>query len=172
MSESPQQTGEGRAALRQKSAEIVVAALFLCAGAVVVYDSLRLGTKWADDGPEAGYFPFLVGMLICVSAVANLAGALLSRRAGDAVFVEVGQLKMVLAVLVPTAVYVAIIGWLGIYVASVLFIGFFMRWLGKYDWWKLAAVGIGNSVFFFLVFEVWFKIPLPKGPLEAFLGLN
>jgi putative tricarboxylic transport membrane protein len=172
MSESPQQAGEGRAALRQKSAEVIVAALFLLAGAVVVYDSLRLGTKWADDGPEAGYFPFLVGLLVCVSAVVNLAGALLARRSGDAAFVEVGQLRMVLAVLLPTAVYVALIGWLGIYVASVLFIGFFMRWLGKYDWWKLAAVGVGNSVFFFLVFEVWFKIPLPKGPLEAWLRLN
>jgi len=87
-------------------------------------------------------------------------------------FVEVGQLKLVLSVLVPTAVYVALIGGLGIYVASILFIGFFMRWLGDYAWWKLAAVSIGNSVFFFVIFEVWFKIPLPKGPVESWLGLG
>ena len=76
-----------------------------------------------------------------------------------------------LAVLVPTAIYVGLIGWLGIYVASALFIAFFMRWLGKYSWWKTAAVSIGNSVVFFLIFEVWFKIPLPKGPLENLLGI-
>ena len=163
---------EGRVAFRQKSAEIVVAALFLVAGGLVVYDSLRLGAKWAEDGPEAGYFPFIIGVIICISAAVNVAAVLTWARDTDKPFVEVGQLKMVLAVLVPTAIYVAVIGFLGIYVASVLFIGFFMRWLGKYEWWKLAAVSIGNSVFFFIIFEVWFKIPLPKGPLEALLRLN
>ena len=163
---------EGRSAFRQKSAEIVVAALFFLAGALVVYDSLRLGAKWAEDGPEAGYFPFIVGAIICISAAVNFAAMFTWARGTDKPFVEVGQLKMVLAVLVPTAIYVAVIGFLGIYVASILFIGFFMRWLGKYEWWKLAAVSIGNSVFFFIIFEVWFKIPLPKGPLEALLRLN
>ncbi len=163
---------EGRAAFRQKSAEIVVAALFLLAGAITVYDSLRLGAKWAEDGPQAGYFPFIVGVLICIASVVNFAAVCAWARGMDKAFVETDQLKMVLAVLVPTAVYVGLIGWLGIYVASALFVAFFMRWLGKYGWWKLAAVSIGNSVFFFLIFEVWFKIPLPKGPLEALLRIN
>ena len=163
---------EGRAAFRQKSAEIVVAVLFLLAGATTVYDSLRLGAKWAEDGPQAGYFPFIVGVLICVASAVNFAAVFAWARGVDKPFVEVGQLKMVLAVLVPTAVYVGVIGWLGIYVASAVFVAFFMRWLGKYAWWTLAAVSVGNSVFFFLIFEVWFKIPLPKGPLEALLRLN
>ena len=141
-------------------------------GALVVYDSLRLGAKWADDGPEAGYFPFIIGVIICIASAINFAAVFAWARDTDRTFVEVGQLKMVLAVLVPTSIYVALIGPLGIYVASILFIGFFMRWLGKYEWWKLAAVSIGNSVFFFIIFEVWFKIPLPKGPLEALLRLN
>ena len=163
---------EGRAAFRQKGAEIVVAALFFLAGAIVVYDSLRLGAKWAEDGPEAGYFPFIVGLLICIAAIINLVAVFAWARNTDQTFVEVGQLKLVLSVLLPTAVYVGLIGWLGIYVASVVFIAFFMRWLGKYGWWTLAMVSIGNSVFFFVIFEIWFKIPLPKGPLEAVLGLN
>ena len=163
---------EGRAALRQKSGEIFVAALFFAAGAIVVYDSMRLGARWADDGPQAGYFPFYIGLAICVSALVNLVASLVVAAEKDTTFVEVGQLKLVLAVLVPTAIYVGAIGWLGIYVSSIIFIGFFMRWLGAYAWWKVAAVGTGNSVFFFVIFEIWFKIPLPKGPLEAWLGLN
>ena len=174
--ESPQVTAQvpssGRAAFGQKSAEIVVAGLFFLAGAVVVYDSLRLGAKWAEDGPQAGYFPFYIGLILCVSALINLAAALAAKGEGGKAFVEVGQLKLVLSVLVPTAIYVGLIGWLGIYVASILFIGFFMRWLGGYAWWQLAAVSTGNSVFFFVIFEVWFKIPLPKGPLETLLRLN
>jgi hypothetical protein len=61
---------------------------------------------------------------------------------------------------------------LGLYVASTLFIVFFMRRLGRYPWAAAAAVGIGVSAVFFVLFEVWFKLPLPKGPLEAWLGLN
>src|SRR6188472_3479033 len=93
---------EGRAAFRQKSAEIVVAALFLVVGALVVYDSLRLGAKWADDGPEAGYFPFIIGVIICIASAINFAAVFAWARDTDRTFVEVGQLKMVLAVLVPT----------------------------------------------------------------------
>ena len=160
------------AGIRQKSAEIAVAALFFALGAIVVFDSARLGARWAEDGPQAGYFPFYVGLIVCLSAVVNLVLALLNRKDGDRIFVGAGQLKLVLAVLVPTAIYVALVGWIGIYAASALFIAFFMRWLGKYPWWKVAAVSIGNSVAFFLIFEVWFKVPLPKGPLETLLGLN
>ena len=162
----------GRAALSQKSAEIVVAALFFLIGAIVVWDSSRIGAKWAEDGPETGYFPFYIGLLICVSAIVNIFTSVAAAKESDGAFVQIDQLKLVLSVLVPSAIYVALIGWLGIYVSSILFIGFFMRWLGKYDWWKLAAVSVGNSVFFFVIFEIWFKIPLPKGPLEALLRLN
>jgi putative tricarboxylic transport membrane protein len=161
----------GRPAFSQKTAEIVVAAGFFLGGSIVVYDSLRLGAKWADDGPQAGYLPFYIGLILCISAVVNLVNALRLPAAQAKAFVHVGQLKLVLAVLIPTVIYVGLIKWLGLYVASALFVAFFMRWLGKYDWWKLAAVSIGNSVFFFLIFEVWFKIPLPKGPLETLLGL-
>jgi len=159
----------GRPAFGVKSAEIALAVFLLAFGAIVIYDSVRLGAKWLDDGPQPGYFPFYIGALIVVAAAINLVSA--ARIHADKTFVEVGQLKLVLAVLIPTAIYVAAIGWIGLYVASAVFVAFFMRWLGKYEWWKIAAVAIGNSVVFFLIFEVWFKIPLPKGPLETLLRI-
>ena len=162
----------GKPAFGVRAAEVAVATGFFALGAIVIFDSVRLGFGWQEDGPQAGYFPFYIGAILCVSALINLAAALAVARGKDGVFVEVGQLKLVLSVLVPTAVYVGLIGWIGIYVASALFVALFMRWLGKYTWWKVASVSIGNSVVFFLIFEVWFKIPLPKGPLEALLGLN
>jgi hypothetical protein len=161
----------GRGTWKQRSAEVVVAALFMLVGAIVILDSLRLGVRWGDDGPQSGYFPFYVGLLVCISAAINLVVAL-AKVGRDKVFVELGALKLVLTVLVPAVIYVALITWLGIYVASTLFVAFFMRWLGKYAWWKVLAVSIGNSVVFFLIFEIWFKVPLPKGPLETLLGLN
>ncbi len=161
-----------RAAIGKKSAEIIVAALFFAVGALVMYDSQRLGSTWGDDGPQPGYFPFYVALIICVSSVINIVRALMIRADKDSAFVMRGQLKLVLAVLIPTALYAAAITWIGIYVASILFIGYFMRWLGKYPWWKVVAVSIGTAVVLYLIFEVWFLVPLPKGPLESLLGLD
>jgi len=161
-----------KAAFHVRTAEIVTAVGFFVIGAIVIFDSLRLGMGWKEDGPQAGYFPFYIGAIVCISALVNFIAAIFAAMKKNPAFVEIGQLKLVLSVLVPTAAYVGLIGWIGIYVASALFVALFMRWLGKYVWWKVAAVSIGNSVVFFLIFEVWFLIPLPKGPLEASLGLN
>ncbi len=162
----------GKAAIKTRTMEIAIAVFFLLCSAIVIYDSARLGARWGEDGPQAGYFPFYIGIILCIASVINLLQALAAARREDSEFVEYAALKLVFSVLVPTAIYTALIGPLGLYVASTLFIAFFMRWLGKYPWWLVAAVSIGNSVVFFLVFETWFKIPLPKGPLEAALGLN
>jgi hypothetical protein len=172
MSDGPHGPGAGRPAFRQKSAEIAVAALFFIAGAIVIKDSVRLGFGWQEvHGPQPGYFPFYVGLIICIASLINLVRAVLVLRgARNKAFVQTDQLKMVLMVLVPTATYAAAVTWIGIYVASVAFIAFFMRWLGKYAWWKAAAVSIGAAAAFFLIFEVWFKVPLPKGPVEGWLG--
>lgn len=139
---------------------------------MVVYDSVRLGARWAEDGPQAGYFPFYVGVLVCLSALVNFVMALVNRKDAGREFVDLEKLKLVLAVLVPAVIYVGLISWIGIYVASVIFIAFFMRWLGKYAWWKVAVVSVGVMVAFFLIFEIWFLVPLPKGPVENLLGVG
>jgi len=166
-----QQSAE-RAAFRLRSAEIGIALLFLAFGALVIFDSVRQGARWVADGPQPGYFPFYLGVIICISSAVTLVRGLLMPAGRNKTFVQVGQLKLVLSVLVPSAVFVALVGWIGIYVSAVLFVALFMRWLGKYPWWKVAAVSLGQSIAFFLVFEVWFLVPLPKGPLERLLGLG
>jgi putative tricarboxylic transport membrane protein len=163
----------GRAAFRTKSAELAVAALFFAFGAVVVYDSVRLGFGWQEvHGPRPGYFPFYIGLLICIAALVNVVSALRMKPEKNKAFVQVGQLKLVLSVLIPTAIFAAAVTWIGIYTAAALFIAFFMRWLGKYPWWKVAVVSVLTVVVFYVVFEIWFKVPLPKGPVESLLGLN
>lgn len=160
----------GRPAATVRTLELVVTVLMAVAGAIVIYDSVRLGNKWADDGPQAGYFPFYIGLILVVSSAVTFFKAL---RAGSrATFVTTTQLKLVMSVLVPTAIYTAVIAWLGIYVASAVFIAWFMRVLGRYGVMRIVPVVLGVVVVFFLLFEVWFKVPLPKGPLEAALGLN
>ena len=170
------QESQDRAVGSHRTWEIVVAVAFFIFGSVVAWDSRRIGASWAPDGPQAGYFPFYIGVIICISAVAILLTALGSGARGDKPFVTRGQLKMVVTVMAPSIVYVFMIRnpvfSLGIYEASAIFIAMFMRFLGKYPWPKIAGVSIGVMVVFFLMFEVWFKVPLPKGPLEALLGFD
>jgi hypothetical protein len=148
-----------------------VAALFFIFGAIVITDSVRLGFGWQEvHGPRPGYFPFYIGLIICIASLVNIVLAL--RVAQNKTFVQVGQLKLVLTVLIPTAIYAALVIWIGIYASSFLFIGFFMRWLGKYPWWKVVAVSLATVVVFYVIFEIWFKVPLPKGPIESLLGIN
>lgn len=163
---------EDRPAASVKAVEVGVAVVILLFGALVAYDSYRIGARWGDDGPQAGYVPFYVGLLIIASAAVSFARALRGANFGAKAFVSRGQLKLILVVLVPTVVYVGVIAWLGIYLASMLYIGCFMLWLGRYSWAISLTVALGISIAFFLTFEVWFKVPLPKGPLEAALGLN
>lgn len=152
-----------RPGVSNRTAEIVVALILLGLGGLVVYDSVRLGFRWAADGPEAGYFPFYIGFFICASSVITLGQTLFRSKPSSKVFVEWEQLKLVLSVLVPAAFFVLGIQLIGLYVASVAYIAFFMVWLGKYGWIKSVLLAIAVSVVTFMMFEIWFKVPLFKG---------
>lgn len=172
MSESPPHADGDRAAASTRTLEIAVALILFLLGAIVVYDSYRLGSKWGSDGPQSGYFPFYIGLLICIASAVTLAGAVRDRALADAPFVYWDQFKRVLTVLIPAAIYVLLVKFLGMYVASAIYIAFFMIWLGHYPWSKGIAVGVVINAIFFALFEVWFKVPLFKGVLNplGFLG--
>ena len=161
-----------RPAATTRTLELVVAALLFLLGAVVIYDSARIGARWGEDGPQAGYFPFYIGVLICIATGVVFYRALGDKAKGAKSFVTRGAFRQVLWMLLPSIVYVALVKPLGIYVSSTLFIAFFMRRLGRYPWLKVVTVAVGVSLVFFLLFEVWFKVPLPKGPLEGWLKLD
>ena len=165
--------GASRDGISTRTMEIVVAVLFFCLGSLVVFDSWRLGSRWGADGPEAGYFPFYIGLIICISAAVVLGQALVGRAARSRkIFVEWQPLKQVLSVLVPAMLYVLGIQLIGLYVASAVYIAVFMIWLGKYNWAKGAVLGVAVSAVAFVTFEVWFQVPLYKGAFDplSFLG--
>jgi putative tricarboxylic transport membrane protein len=165
---SPQEHGE--TTVSNRTMELVVAGAFIAISIVVMYDNWRIGARWASDGPQAGYFPFYIGLLMFAASTATFVANLRTSSGTSSNFVDQSQLKQVLQVFVPTGVFVALIGVLGIYVAAAIFITFFMWWLGKYPIHKIAPIALLIPVFLFLMFEIWFLVPLPKGPLETALG--
>ncbi len=152
--------------------EAVVAVILFVVGAVVIVESRRLGAEWTSDGPGAGYFPFYIGLIIVISSVGTLVQALFGKHRNREAFVDREQLGRVLQVLVPAAIYIGLIVVLGIYVASAIYITLFMIVLGKYPWLKSVLIAVAVNAVFFMMFEVWFKVPLYKGLLHplSFLG--
>lgn len=162
---------EERGGLATRWVELVVALLLIAGGAVVITDSVRIGAAWGSDGPQGGYFPYLIGWSLSLAGL-WISGQALWRwkRLGGDAFVRWHELKTVLAMLLPTIAFVVLVALMGIYVASALYIGGFMMWQGKYKLLPSIAVGIAVPAATFLLFEIWFLVPLPKGPIERLLG--
>lgn len=171
--DSPQEAvAEQRTGVPTFAVEAAVAALVILLGLVVLFGSRNLGSGWTSDGPGAGYFPFYIGLILCISGAGTLYQALFGKKRNHDIFVDGEQIRRVLSVLIPAAFYVLAIQVFGIYLASAVYIAGFMIILGKFSRLRSVALGIAIAVFFFFLFEVWFKIPLYKGWLKPldFLG--
>ena len=163
---------DSRAVVKNCTVDTFVAAILFVIGAVVVFEARRLGAGWTSEGPGAGYFPFYIGLIVCISALGIIVQSRSAKTRDEGTFVDRLQLGRVLSVLLPAAVYVLGIWFLGLYVASAMYIALFMIILGKYSPTKSVLVALGVNALFFMMFEVWFKVPLYKGTLEPlrFLG--
>jgi len=156
--------------LTHQAAEVIAAVAIFLVGVVMMVDGHRIGMGWASDGPQAGYFPFRTGAIICIACVIVFLRAIFSKRRNHELFVSWGSFKQVLCVLIPAFLYVLVTQFIGIYVASAVFIGGFMRAIGKFGWPKVILISVCTSVMLFWMFEIQFLVPLPKGPLESLLG--
>ena len=150
--------------------ELAVAGALACVGALVIADSLRVGIGWGLEGPQSGFFPFYVGLILFASSAYTFALNLVPARRATGNFVERSGLKRVLALLLPAVVFVFAVRWVGLYVAGALLVAFFMRAIGGFTLLRSLGVGAAIALALFVVFELWFLMPLPKGPLESALG--
>jgi hypothetical protein len=161
--------GAVKAGPSHRSIEIGVAIACSIFALIVLYGSALAGIDWGLEGPRAGFFPFYVGLLILGASIVNLVQIFtVGTKRGP--FADWSQLGQVMAVVIPAGIYVFLVPFIGIYVSSAALIAFFMKWLGRYGWGLVLAIAIGMPIVTFIVFERWFLVPLPKGPLEEFLG--
>jgi putative tricarboxylic transport membrane protein len=155
-----------------RTMNLAVSLALMAVASVVMISSYHLGAGWAKDvGPDSGYFPFYVSLIMFITSSVTLFQHFLSRRPdGEGGFIARGELVMVLQVLIPMTIFVVLAIYIGIYISMALFIGFFMTWHGRYPIYKTLPVVLLVPVVLFVVFEIWFLVPLPKGPFEAWLG--
>src|SRR5512140_3150623 len=148
-----QQQQRSHRGLTHAAADALIAGVVFAVGVVMMIDNHRIGAGWAPDGPESGYFPFRIGVILCIASAAVMLRSLFGKERKREIFVPWDKFKLVLQVLLPTLVFVLAIEFIGIYVASALFIGAFMRVMDKYSWVKTLAISIGTSAVLFWLFE-------------------
>lgn len=164
-------TEPSRGVVTNRTMEIVVALVMMGIAMVVMVSTYRLGAGWEPSvGPQSGYFPFYIALIMFLASAATLVKNLVTKSPDLSSFVERDQLTLVLKVFIPTVIFVVATIYIGIYVSGFLFIAFFMIWLGKYPLYKALPISAAVPIVLFVVFEIWFLVPLPKGPLEYWLG--
>jgi hypothetical protein len=151
-----------------RAADYITAFVLMTLGGIVLVDAVRLGIGWGTDGPRSGFFPFWLALIMIVTCAVILVQTF--RRGSREAFVTREQLGPVLKVIWPAAVMVLLTHLVGLYVAAALYTGSYMRWVGRHSWVSVVAVALAVSVISFLIFELWFLVPMPKGPVESWLG--
>ncbi|RCS22051.1 tripartite tricarboxylate transporter TctB family protein [Phyllobacterium salinisoli] len=157
--------------LSRKTMEMVTALLTAGAGLAICYGSWRSGIGWSEMGPEAGYFPFYVGVLIILGSLVTLLRSLFFYRHEGEVFLTMEKARSVLGFFLPLVAFMVISLLLGLYVGTALYICGAMMWQGGYRWWIAALAALAVTGLFYLVFEIGFQVPLLKGPIEGWLGI-
>jgi len=151
-------------------ADVTVSLLLLAVAATLGFDNWRTGIAWDSTGPEAGYFPFYLSVILGGASLYGLVTAFLARKQVPETFVTRAQLRRVLAVFVPTLLFCLAVQFLGLYVASFALIAAFMRIVGRIALWKSLLTASLFTAIMFVTFDVAFDVIMPKGPLEAAFG--
>ena len=169
--EDPNAPDENSPALASnRNVEMVVMALLFGLAVLLGWDNWRTGASWDDTGPQAGYFPFYLSVILSGAALYGLVSVAIKRSEGLETFVTRAQFGRVLQVFVPTLLFCFAMQWLGLYVASFLLIAGFMGITGKIAWWKSLLTAFIFVAIMFVTFDIAFDVIMPKGPLEAAFG--
>jgi len=153
-----------------RTVEVGVYILLVALALLLGFDNWRTGMGWEAEGPQAGYFPFYLSVILAAASIFGLVTIFLSRTNASDTFVTRDQLRRVMQVFVPTFLFCLFTQWLGLYVASFVLIAGFMRMVGRIALWKSLLTSVVFSIAMFVTFEIAFDVIMPKGPIEALFG--
>jgi len=154
-----------------RKAEIWVSLAFVLLGVIVIADSIRLGFMWGMSGPESGFFPFYLGVGVVVSSGIVFFNAFTQYKKEGAgkPLMPPGALKSILWVVIPSTAMVMLMELVGLHIAAALYLGFYMRAVGKIGWVTTLLVSIISPLSLYITFDKLFLIPLPQGLWGGYL---
>jgi hypothetical protein len=153
-----------------RTVDIAVSLLLLALAGLLGFDNWRTGMGWDSTGPQAGYFPFYLSVILAGACLWGVAKEFLARKGASGTFVTRAQLRRVLQVFVPALLFGLLMQWLGLYVASFLLVAGFMTFIGRIAAWKSLLTALLFSLIMFVTFDIGFNVIMPKGPIEALFG--
>ena len=153
-----------------RAIEVAVYLMLLALALLLGFDNWRSGMGWAKDGPQSGYLPFYLCVILAGASLYGLGSVFLKRKDAARTFVTRDQLRRVTQVFVPTLLFCLAMQWLGLYVASFLLVAGFMRFIGRIAWWKSLLTSFLFAFIMFATFDLAFDVIMPKGPIEALFG--
>jgi putative tricarboxylic transport membrane protein len=153
-----------------RAVDVTVSLLLIALAATLGFDNWRTGIAWDSTGPQAGYFPFYLSVILVGASLYGLVASFLSRKEAAETFVTRAQLRRVMQVFVPTLLFCLATQFLGLYVASFFLIAAFMRMVGRIALWKSLLTAFFFTAIMFVTFDIAFDVIMPKGPLEAAFG--
>jgi putative tricarboxylic transport membrane protein len=159
-----------RPLVSRKTAEVAFALLLLSFGGFIALGAKELETGWGSSGPEAGYFPFRVGILIMLAAAAVLVQQVLRGTDGGHL-ISRSAAANVLTFVAPLALLIAAIPSIGFYLAAAAYLLVAVFLIGRVRLSVALSVSCAVPLGLFLLFEFVFRTPLPKGPLGPWLGM-
>ena len=145
--------------------QVGTAAAIVLIAAVAMFDSRKvigeqLGSSPGDVGPS--WYPFWAAALMGGAAVVVGYRAFVSAQPTEGVFTGRESVFSVLKLVLPMVAYAVSFQWLGFYLATAAYMGFFSAFIGKYKWWAVIAAAIVTPLAIYLLFEVAFRLLLPK----------
>ncbi len=152
-----------------KKANVAIAALLVALAVLVIVDAVRLGFRWGNDGPESGFFPFWLGVVLLVCAVIELSEVLVQRHrhTPSRRLMPPGAWKPIGWVIAPAVGMVVATELVGLHLAAALYLAFYMRAVGKIRWSTTVAVAVLVPAILYVAFDRLFLVPMPQGLFGA-----
>ena len=153
-----------------RTAEFLMAIVLTLCSIALMIKSAELKIGWIEGrGPGSGAWPFWLatGMLLCcltilwrwfrrITPESRNTSLYMTRETMVIVGTSAGAILFLLAAT----------HWIGLYFSLVLFLLFYLRFVGRHTWVLTIILTIGIPVFIFCLFEWALKIPLPKAITE------
>jgi len=148
-----------------RKADIVVALGLMVIGLLVLGDAVRLGFGWGISGPESGFFPFYMGLgiVICTFFIVLRAIRIYKKDGAGKPLIPKGGTAQILWVLLPAIGVVLLTELLGLHLATVLYLAFYMGVVGRIPWGKVILLSLLVPLVVYVLFDRIFLIPLPEG---------
>jgi len=145
--------------------QVGTAAAIVLIAAVAMFDSRKvfgeqIGSSPGDVGPS--WYPFWAAALMGVAALFVGYRALVTPQTTEGAFTTRESVTSVLKLVIPMFAYAFSFRWLGFYLATIVYMAFFAAYLGHYKWWGVLLAATITPLAMYLLFEVAFRLILPK----------